>query len=219
MSNAPKISKKNGGLGRIKTRATAKATAPATPTLAPTAALGDDREKTTLAKEVTSPPLPRQGSGDVTNLLKVSVPQAVQAQKAQLEKAGAKDLFIDFTDTDGGQAARIRTSLYLSTEAIEALYELQTEESARYGKAPKLYHYIELALLKFMPTATEAAAQTSTETPTYEPVSTAVSKEAKVVMRSTRKVKNATGRPVAKHWYYSQAIVRMAAARRRALNL
>ena len=39
------------------------------------------------------------------------------------------------------------------------------------------------------------------------------------VVRSTRKVKNASGVAVVKHWYYTQAIVRMAQARRRALNL
>lgn len=238
MSSTPKITKKSGGLARLKSRATAKATgvetlAPvqaATPTpeppLAPLAPQATEASSSPTpapaAAQETEAPVrgaPPVGEGGVTNLLKVSVPQAVQAQKLQLERAGASGVFIDFTDADGGSASRVRTSIHVGPEALDALYELQVEEAARFGKAPKIYHYVELALLKFMPTAEEAAAATDTAVPHYEPISTVVSKDAKLVMRSTRKVKNASGASVVKHWYYTQAIVRMAQARRRALNL
>ncbi len=232
MSSAPKITKKAGGLGRLKSRATAKATGAETPAPAPSAT--PEPPVTPQATEATPPaPAPAAtdtltpptlgtapvGEGPMTNLTKVSVPQAVQAQKTQLERAGARELFIDFTDAGGGSATRVRTSIHVGPEALDALYALQIDEAARFGKAPKTYHYVELALLKFMPTADEASQTADTSVPHYEPISTVVSKEAKLVMRSTRKVKNASGVAVVKHWYYTQAIVRMAQARRRALNL
>ena len=217
MSSAPKVAKKSGGMSRIKSRATAKATGAETPALTPSAT--PEPPVAPQATE-TSPPAPASvpapaaraaapvGEGPMTNLTKVSVPQAVQAQKTQLERAGARELFIDFTDAGGGSATRVRTSIHVGPEALDALYALQIDEAARFGKAPKTYHYVELALLKFIPTADEASQTADTSVPHYEPISTVVSKEAKLVMRSTRKVKNASGVAVVKHWYYTQAIVR-----------
>ena len=230
MSSAPKIAKKSGGLGRLKSRATAKATGAETPAPAatpesPVAPQATGASSPTHAPAAARTPAPTAraaapvGEGAMTNLTKVSVPQAVQAQKTQLERAGARELFIDFTDAGGGSATRVRTSIHVGPEALDALYALQIDEAARFGKAPKTYHYVELALLKFMPTADEASQTADTSVPHYEPISTVVSKEAKLVMRSTRKVKNASGVAVVKHWYYTQAIVRMAQARRSALNL
>lgn len=230
MSSAPKVAKKSGGMSRIKSRATAKATGAETPAPTPSAApeppvTPQATEASPPAPDAASVPAPATratapvGEGPMTNLTKVSVPQAVQAQKTQLERAGARELFIDFTDAGGGSATRVRTSIHVGPEALDALYALQIDEAARFGKAPKTYHYVELALLKFMPTADEASQTADTSVPHYEPISTVVSKEAKLVMRSTRKVKNASGVAVVKHWYYTQAIVRMAQARRRALNL
>lgn len=234
MSSAPKVTKKSGGMSRIKSRATAKATGVEAPAPVQAATPTPEPPVTPQATETSPPataPAPASvpapaaravapvGEGPMTNLTKVSVPQAVQAQKTQLERAGARELFIDFTDAGGGSATRVRTSIHVGPEALDALYALQIDEAARFGKAPKTYHYVELALLKFMPTADEASQTADTSVPHYEPISTVVSKEAKLVMRSTRKVKNASGVAVVKHWYYTQAIVRMAQARRRALNL
>ena len=235
MSSAPKITKKAGGLGRLKSRATAKATGAEAPAPVQAATPTPEPPMAPQATETSSSPAPAPtaeqvpeapvrgtppvGEGPMTNLTKVSVPQAVQAQKTQLEQAGARELFIDFTDVGGGFATRVRTSIHVAPEALDALYALQIDEAARFGKTPKTYHYVELALLKFMPTADEASQAVDTSVPHYEPISTMVSKEAKLVMRSTRKVKNASGVAVVKQWYYTQAIVRMVEARRRALNL
>ena len=168
MSSAPKVAKKSGGMSRIKSRATAKATGAETPAPTPSAApeppvtpQATEASPPTPAPDAASVPAPATratapvGEGPMTNLTKVSVPQAVQAQKTQLERAGARELFIDFTDAGGGSATRVRTSIHVGPEALDALYALQIDEAARFGKAPKTYHYVELALLKFMPTADE----------------------------------------------------------------
>lgn len=211
---APK--KTTGRLSALRERAAAKAT-PQAPAPAP----AGERAKKAPAKKKVSAPVQRAAvpSGAVS-LARVSVPEAVETQRKHLAAVGRLEYFIDFTDADGGYASRVRTSIHVAPEAIDAMNALQIDEVARFGKAPKIYHYVELALLKFMPTADEASAAVGVEVPIYEAISTVVSVPAKQAMRSTRKVRNtATGYAVVKHWFYTQAVLRMVAARRAALGL
>lgn len=219
--------KPSGRLSGLRARAATKAGAPAAaaalkPDPSP---VGEQVSKAAPAQNSTSsaPAAPAQkalvNTGSIS-LARISVPQAVQAQKGRLESVGRSDLFIDFTDADGGSASRVRTSIHVAPDAIDAMNALQVEEIARFGKAPKIYHYVELSLTKFMPTAAEAEAATDVAVPVYEPISTVVSVPAKMVMRTTRKVHNrSTGRAVVKHWFYTQAVLRMVAERRAALGL
>lgn len=223
--------KPSGRLSGLRARAATKAGAPAAAVAQKPATppMGEQANQTSsVASSVESSSLTYSAapvqktlvSPGSISLARTSVPQAVQAQKSRLESVGRSDLFIDFTDADGGSASRVRTSIHVAPDAIDAMNALQVEEIARFGKAPKIYHYVELALTKFMPTAAEAEAATDVAVPVYEPISTVVSVPAKMVMRTTRKVHNrTTGRAVVKHWFYTQAVLRMVAERRAALGL
>lgn len=250
MSTPTKITKKSGGLGRLKTRAVAKATAapavveePAVvasvePATAPPAeqgtVAGPTKKATPAPKKTPAAGQPAEGktkdrktSGgegqDETPKKRSSyiyVQDAYEAQRQILEETKAGRLaLIDFTDADGGYKSRIRTSIHLAPEALEAINELEIDEAVRFGKAPKLYHYVELALTRFMPTAKDAGKAKNTDISFYESISTAVNREAKLAMRKTRRARNANDELVAKHWFYTEAVLRMVEARRKALGL
>lgn len=238
------LATKTSRLSSLRSRATSKAAAPAVATAepaAPTAPItapapvapaggGGEGQQVAPRKKRPAPaaesapaPAPTQPAlvpSGALSLGKVSVAEAVEAQRKHLEAVGAGEYFIDYTDADGGMSTRLRSTIHVSPEALAAVQELRLEEEARYGKAPRLYHYVELALVKFMPTAEDAAEAVDAVVPVYESISTAISREAKMVMVSTRKVRNnATGKAVVKHWFYSQAMLKMVAARRAALGL
>lgn len=211
---APK--KTAGRLSALRERAAAKAA----PQVAPEPPAGEREQKAPTKKKVSLPVQRAAVPSGAVSLARVSIPEAVEAQRKHLAAVGRLEYFIDFTDADGGYASRVRTSIHVAPGAIDAMNALQIDEVARFGKAPKIYHYVELALMRFMPTADEAASALDVEVPVYEAISTVVSVPAKQIMRSTRKVRNATtGCAVVKHWFYTQAVLRMVAARRAALGL
>lgn len=250
MSTPTKITKKSGGLGRLKTRAAAKATGapvvveepaavnPAEAPVAPPVGQETIAESTKKAPSVPkkAPAAGQPAEGKIKDRKAsggegqdeapkkrssyIYVQDAYEAQRQILEETKAGRLaLIDFTDADGGYKSRIRTSIHLAPEALEAINELEIDEAVRFGKAPKLYHYIELALTRFMPTAKDAGKAKNTDISFYESISTAVNREAKLAMRKTRRARNADGEIVAKHWFYTEAVLRMVEARRKALGL
>lgn len=250
MSTPTKITKKSGGLGRLKTRAVAKATgapvvveepvavnlaeAPVTPPVGQEVVAEPTKKDTPAPKKAPAVEQPAEGKTKASKASEgeegsetpkkrssyIYVQDAYEAQQQILEKTDAGQLaLIDFTDTDGGYKSRIRTSIHLAPEALEAINELEIDEAVRFGKAPKLYHYIELALTRFMPTAKDAGKAKNTDISFYESISTAVNREAKLAMRKTRRARNANDELVAKHWFYTEAVLRMVEARRKALGL